>query len=257
MDTTNSLLILNHFFDHIYVITLKRATDRREHFEKELKGLDYSIFWGKDKKEFDVKELNKVGIYDEQLAKKNHRYGKPMDGGNIGCSWSHQLVYKDILKNDYKKALILEDDVVINKETVVLLPQILKELPAEWELFYLGFDLNEQAPPKAFFKKAFYHLLSKLSLIKYSTKMISNLYPKKITEHIYKAGYHNCTHAYGVTKEGAAKLLALQTPISFLPDNLLAHAATNEIVKAYIILPKIIDQLFQVSSSQQHSYINE
>lgn len=257
MNKINYLLSLNNFFDHIYVITLKRAADRHQHFQKELEGLNYSIFWGKDKREFDVKELNRAGIYDEELAKKNHRYGKPMDGGNVGCSWSHQLVYQDMLKNDYKKALILEDDVVINKETAVLLPQILKELPADWELFYLGFDKNEQAPPEAVFKKAFYHLLSKLNLIKYSNKTINNLYPKKITEHIYKAGDHNCTHAYGVTKQGAAKLLALQTPISFVPDHLLAHAATNEIVKAYIILPKIIDQLFQVSNTPQHSYLNE
>jgi glycosyl transferase, family 25 len=257
MDKINYLPTLNNFFDHIYVITLKRAADRHQHFEKELEGLNYSIFWGKDKNEFDVKELNKAGIYDEQLAKKNDRYGKVMNSGPVGCSWSHQLVYQDIVKNGYEKVLILEDDVVINKETAILLPGILTELPANWELFYLGFERNEQAPPIAVFKKAYYHLLSTLSLIKFSNKTISNLYPQKITEHIYKAGYHNCTHAYGVTKNGAGKLLTLQTPISFVADHLLAYAATNEIVKAYITLPKIIDQLYQVSNNQQHSYLNE
>jgi glycosyl transferase, family 25 len=257
MNEINYLFSLNNFFDHIYVITLKRAADRHQHFEKELKGLEYTVFFGKDKNEFNVKELSKAGIYDEQLAIKNDRYGKAMDSGPVGCSWSHQLVYQDIVKNGYKKALILEDDVVISNDAVALLPGILKELPADWELFYLGFDRNEQAPPIAGFKKIYYHLLSKLKLIKFSNKTINNLYPKKITEHIYKAGYHNCTHAYGITGGGAAKLLVLQTPICFVADHFLAYAATNEIVNAYITLPKIIDQLFQVSTSQQHSYLNE
>lgn len=257
MSKNNYLLNLNNFFDHIYVITLKRAADRHEHFKKELDGLEYSIFFGKDKNEFDVAELINSGIYDEGLAKKNDRYGKSMQSGALGCSWSHQLVYRDIVKHNYKNALILEDDIVINNSTIMLLPEILKELPQNWELFYLGFEKNEQAPAGSVFKKLFYRVLSKFGAIKFSNKMIGNLYPKKISEHIYKAGYHNCTHAYGITKEAAARLSALQTPISFVADHLLAYAATNEMVKSYIILPKIIDQLYQVSNTPQHSYLNE
>ena len=248
---------LNNNFDRIYLITLRRAVDRKAHYEQELKGLHYTVFYGQDKEEFDVEELIKQNIYNKELAMKNHRYGKTMPAGMIGCSWSHQLVYKDIIKNNYKKALILEDDVVIDQETIPLLRQAFTELPADWELVYLGFAANESGPSNAFFKKAFYHLLRSFKAIKYSHKTINNLYPKKITEHVYKSGYHDCTHAYAITFSAAEKLLKHQTPISFFPDNLLAYAATNEIIKAYIILPKLINQQYQVSGQSVHSYINQ
>ncbi len=52
---------LNNFFDKIYVITLKRATERHEHIHKELKGLTYELFFGVDKQEFDIEDLKKRG----------------------------------------------------------------------------------------------------------------------------------------------------------------------------------------------------
>ncbi len=249
--------LLNQFFDTIYVITLQRATDRQEHIQKELKGLQFQFFYGKDKKEFSVDTLKRNGIYDESLAQKNHRYGKPMTPGMIGCSWSHKLVYEDVLAHQYQKVLILEDDVVIDRQQIALLPKLLKELPADWELWYLGFAGNEQAPPNAFFKKTFYHLLRALGAFNYSHTTINRLYPQKVSEHIYQAGYHDCTHAYALTFTGAKKLAQLQQPISFFPDNLLAHAVTNELLKGYITLPKIINQQYQVLPQATYSYINE
>src|SRR5690349_16137168 len=103
--------LLNSFFDKIYVITLHRATDRHEHVQKELDGLNYELFFGKDKLEFSVEDLKAEHIYDEPLAIKHHRWHKPMPPGMIGCSWSHKLVYEDVIKNRYNKVLIFEDDV--------------------------------------------------------------------------------------------------------------------------------------------------
>ena len=249
--------LLNHFFDKIYVITLQRATDRHLHIQKELNGLHYEFFYGKDKNEFSVSTLEQKGIYNERLAKKHHRYGKPMTPGMIGCSWSHKLVYTDIITHNYSKVLILEDDVVIDWNQAHLLPQLLKALPTDWELLYLGFAGNEQAPSNASFKKTYYHLLRVLGIFKYSHATINNLYPQKAGEHLYKAGYHDCTHAYALTYSGAQKLAKLQQPISFFPDNLLAHAVTNNLVKGYITLPKIINQQYQVQEAATYSYINQ
>ena len=249
--------LLNHFFDRIYVITLQRAADRHQHIEQELKGLDYVLFYGKDKNTFDVSSLQKENIYNEAMARRHHRFGKPMPAGMIGCSWSHRLVYEDVIKNGYQKALVLEDDVVIDKRLISLLPQVLKELPSDWELFYFGYAYNEQPPKNAAVKKAFYHLLHTLGRFKFSHKTISNLYPKKVSEHIYTAGYHDCTHAYAITNIAAQKLSILQQPISFFPDNLLAHAVTNELVKGYIVVPRLINQPFQLSGEVTYSYINQ
>lgn len=246
---------LNVFFDHVYVITLERAKDRHEHIRKELDGLNYELFAGKDKQNFSVEDLKQQGIYSETLAKKYHRYGKPMQEGQIGCAWSHAEVYKDVLEKNYQKVLILEDDAVIERDAVKQFPAIFKQLPADWELFYFGFAEKETAPKGLLFKKIFYHFLRFFNAISYSHKTIERLYPKQISPHVFEAGYHDCTHAYAITQSAAKKLLNLQQPISFVADNLLAHAITNQIVKGYIIKPKIINQQYQVGTSSA-SYLN-
>jgi len=246
---------LNRFFDKIYVITLQRATDRQAHVQKELDGLHYEFFFGKDKQNFSIDELKTQGLYNEDLAKQHHRYSKAMQIGQICVAWSHAEVYKEVMKNNFQRVLIMEDDVVIDKDAAKNFPAVLQELPAEWELLYLGFDEREKAPRGVFFKKIFYHFLRFFKAIKFSHKTIDHLYPKKVSPHVYQAGYHDCIHAYGITQVAAKKLLALQQPISFIADNLTAHAATNRIVNGYIVQPRIIYQLYQVGASSA-SYMN-
>jgi len=247
--------LLNSFFEKVYVITLKRATDRHTHVKKELTGLNYSLFYGQDKLEFDVKELERKNIYNADLAKKYHRYGKPMPAGMIGCSWSHKLIYEDVIKNNYQKVLILEDDIIINKQAITQFASALKELPANWELLYLGYDKNEELKAELNLKKVIYHLQRFFGLIKYTHTMISNLYAKKVTDKIFTAGYHDHTHAYAITNVAAQKLNELQTPIKFFPDNLLAYAVTNNILKGFIVKPKMINQLSQNAGERINSMI--
>ena len=246
---------LNAFFDHIYVITLERARDRHEHIRKELAGLNYELFYGKDKQNFSIEDLKQTDVYNEDLARQHHRYGKPMQAGQIGCSWSHAEVYRDVILKGYRRVLILEDDIVIDRMAAKDFSTMLQELPASWELLYFGFAERETAPRGFVFKKIFYHFLRVFKAIKYSHSTINHLYPRKISAHVYRAGYHDCTHAYAITQQAAKKLLELQQPISFIADNLLAHAITNDIVKGYIVKPKIINQQYQLGISSA-SYLN-
>ncbi|GAC1417594.1 MAG: hypothetical protein NVS1B13_09500 [Flavisolibacter sp.] len=248
---------INGYFDKVYVLTLKRASERIEHFQKELEGLQYEIFYGQDKELFNVEALKRANIYNEFLARKHHRYGKSMPPGMIGCSWSHKLIYEDIVSHNYQKALILEDDIVIDHVALSILQEAWMELSPDWDLVYLGFAGNEKTPLNGSLKKLFYHFLRIFKAIKFSHKTIDNLYPKKVSKHIFSSGYHDCTHAYGITQNCAKKLIDLQTPISFFPDNLLAYAATREIIKAFIIQPRIFYQQYQVLNKPIVSYIND
>jgi glycosyl transferase family 25 len=248
---------LNNFFDKIYVITLRRATERHEHFTKELEGLNYTVFYGQDKLEFDVEELKKKGIYNETLAKEHHRWNKPMPAGMIGCSWSHKLIYQDVIKNNYQRVFIMEDDIVVDKNYISVFSKAINELPKDWELLYLGYERYEELTFSARIKKMIYHVQRLFGGTRFTHKTIKNLYPKKVSAHIYTAGYHDHTHAYAITKSGAEKLDQLQTPISFFPDNLLAYAITNEIVKGYIIKPKLINQQSQGDVKQMGTYIGD
>jgi glycosyl transferase, family 25 len=247
----------NTFFDKIYIITIHRATERQEKIKRLMEGLNYEFYFGADKKGFSIDDLKARNIYDEAKAISNHRYGKAMNSGQIGCAWSHAMVYADIVKNNYRKALVLEDDVLVSESGVSAFEKIINELPADWELLFLDYYKNEKEPASGFIKKIIYHIQSSMGLLKWNHKMINHLFAKKLSPHISKAGFHDYTSAYAVTTGGAKKLLHLQTPISFVADNLLAYASTNQLVNAYLAIPKVFRQESQQSGSAAVSYVED
>jgi glycosyl transferase, family 25 len=231
--------ILNQYYDHIYVLTLERAKARQQKISESLKGLNFEFWMGKDKAHFNIDTLKATGIYDEPGAKKIHRYNKPMNAGQIGCSWSHRCIYEDIIKNEYQRVLIFEDDALPNPEALQQTQQILDELPPTADLLFWGY--GDQYPPGSFsrIKQITYHLQHTFGLLRWNHKMIGNLYPKPFSTNLYTAGFHDFTYSYALTNTGAKKLLQLQTPIKYIADNLLAWACTNKWITGYITRNKV------------------
>ena len=246
---------INKFFDKIFVITLQRAAERHEHIKKELQGLNYEFYVGQDKNDHHIQQLSQINIYNIEKSINFHRYNKPMTLGHICCSWSHLKVFDNIIKNNYQKILILEDDVVVLKENISQINNILNQLPTTWELLYLGWEKHENQNLFSVFKKGLYHIQHSLGLLKWNKKQINNLYPKKYSENLSKAGFHDCTHAYAITNKAAHKLLELQTPIAFNADSLLTYATTTQLVEAYIAKPKIFNQLSQYADNRSYSFV--
>jgi glycosyl transferase family 25 len=250
MSATIDFTPLNNFFDNIYVITTERAIVKQERITELFEGLNFQFFVGAYKKDFTIDGLIEAGIYDEKKAIAIHRYDKPMNTGQIGCSWSHRMVYEDMLEKGYKKVLVLEHDVVPQKEGFAVLPDILKELPGDWELLYFDYHKNIKRTFSSFFVVCYFHLLKLLRKFKWSHTTIANLYTKKFSDHLNYAGYHDFTSAYAITPAAAKKLIALQTPIAFQSDNLLAHACSNKLVKGFITLPKVFMQASQLEDKK-------
>ncbi len=237
------LQYLNTYYDKIYVLSLPRLKDRIEHINNELKGLNFEFFRGVDKTETSLKELIDQKIYSTELFKSFYKNPSEMHLGMLCCSLGHVTIYKDIIRNNYKKALILEDDCLLIKGSINLIPQIHNELPANWELLYLGYEKNEEFGFKQKIKRFVYRLLKTHAKLYISRFMFKYYYPIKISEHIAIAGFHDCTHAYAVTLEGAKKLLQQQTPVYFNADNLLSYMVTNRKINGYICRPKLFSQL--------------
>lgn len=246
----------NTYFDHIYLVTIERATERHITVEKELKGLNYELFFGADFKNFSIDELKSSGMYDEILAKKNHRYSKPIKGGMLGCSLSHRMVYEDVIKNNYEKVLVLEDDVIIENFSVQNFRNAINELPKNWELLYFDYNKNENKPFLGFLKQIIYHIQKLFGGIKFSHKAIKNIFAKQYSNNLMIAGLHDFTDAYAVTQNGAKILLKLQTPVQWFPDHLLAYACSNKLINAYCLKKKIISQTSQ-TSNPEFSLIND
>lgn len=245
----------NNYFDKIYIVTLPRATERQEKIRRVLHGLNFEFLMGADAKDFNEDDIVSRNIYSEQLSKKNNRYGKKMKPGEIGCSWSHRMIYEDVVAHNYKKVLILEDDVTAANNAGETFHQVIKELPASWDLCYFDYNKNTEYTIGAAVKQWLYHVQKLFGLIKFSHRTIQNLHARKFSNHLKTAGYHDYTSAYALSLNGAKKLLSIQTPIQFVADHLLAFAITNKIIQGYIAVPKIFIQESHGSEGTKNSYV--
>ncbi|MGH2553288.1 MAG: glycosyltransferase family 25 protein, partial [Chitinophagaceae bacterium] len=161
----------------------------------------------------------------------------------------------DMLVNNYNRVLIFEDDAVADEKMMEKIPDILREIPDDCELLMWGWDKNDICNTGAFIKKTIYHFQHSFGKLKWNHRMIRNLYAKRFSTHLKKAGFHDYTYAYSINRTAAEKLIRMQTPIQYIADNLLAHAATNEIVKGYIIWPKIFLHDSLPDGKHRDSYI--
>ncbi len=234
---------LNDYYDKIYVLSLPRLKERIAHINKELKGLNFEFFWGVDKNDSNLQELTDQKIFSPELFKSYYKTPSAIHLGMLCCSLGHVNIYKDIIQHNYQKTLILEDDTILLKKNLLFFPQIAAEFPTDWELMYLGYEKNEVYGLTQKLKRFVYRLTNSHASLKLTRFMFKNYYPRKISEHIAHAGFHDCTHAYAVTLEAAKKLLKQQTPVYFNADNLLSYMVSNKTIKGYIVMPKLFSQL--------------
>jgi GR25 family glycosyltransferase involved in LPS biosynthesis len=240
--------ILNSYFDKIYIITLKRSSNRHAAFQKTLKELNYEIFWGVDGNNLSLPDLEESGLYSSEAVKSVKRQKKcpPADltHGMIGCTLSHLSLYKQMIERGEDRVLILEDDIRIEDYKAADLDKAIEQLPDNWELFYLGYLYNNNSltfSAKLRIKFA-YPLLSLLGFSQYNAKRYRCKYPRNYSTHLNLSGYHYGAHAYGITKEGARKILEHQTPISMEIDNAIGEMCMREEIAAYSMKERIIHQ---------------
>lgn len=231
---------LTEYFDKIFVVSIPRFADRHAKVSQNLAGLHFDFFWGADKLQLGAENLQKE--YDDVRAKKLQRQGKGLNDGEIACSLSHRMVYEQMIRNGWQRVLILEDDVLPLEENLQQLTVTLQELPPDWELVYLGYLKHEEVTPALKRKQFFYKILSRLGLMKWTYKMVSNLLPRPYSAHLRRAGFHDCTHAYAVTISAAAKLLAAQSPVVYRADDLLSASILQGKLHAFVTVPKFFDQ---------------
>ncbi len=243
--------LLNQYFEKIYILTIKSMEERHALLEKNLAGLQYNLFFGLYKNEIELKSYVENGLYNNEKYLQFNKDGKEIRLGVFCCAMGHRAIYEDMVANNIKTALILEDDALIIQNNIAAIPKILNELPATWELLYLGYEKNDNYGIKQWLKSKFYQIFPRHTLLKIKPNQYKKYYAKPLTAHIWQSGFHDCTHAYAVTLTAAKKLITLQTPVVFKSDTLLSFAVSLNKVEAYIAKPKIFDQL----SIQQNATI--
>lgn len=245
---------LNQFFDHIYVISLKRAHDRHARLETALQGLNWSYFWGTDKLDLTPDHLAAEALYDDDTHRRIKRTHRSMSTGEIACALSHRRIYQDVLDKGYRKALILEDDVAVLPHGDSHFGQAMTTLPRDWELLMLGYYSEKYRHPFHLLQRQVYLLYHHLKISnwqKVDKRYIKNMLMKPINRSWYQIGKLVGGHSYAVSHSACKKFIDLQTPIVLQADRIFSHASLLGNLKGYGIRQKV----FGLSELAEHSYI--
>ena len=250
--------LLQQYFDKVLVLTVPRFKERHQKVKERLAGISFEFFYGVDKNELDAEFVARNYKYDKKNSLAIRQVFKELNTGEIACALSHRAIYQAIVDNAWKRVLIFEDDVVPDFANLPQLFQTLKELPDNWGLFYLGYLKNEKRTPGRQLKQFWYTIMGQSGLTRMPLQMIKNRLPRKFSSSLLKAGFHDCTHAYAVSLEGAKKLLQAQTPVTYRADNLLSALILQQKLNAFISRDFLFNQeIFMDQSDKSYVRVNK
>jgi hypothetical protein len=137
---------IDEYFDKIYYINLDKRTDRKEELEEELEEANINTAVrapGVEISEVEFEKLDKEhyeNFRGLKMIEDKEKFEKKYIKASIGVRRAHLNCIKDAKKKGYKKILILEDDIIIDKRANSLFYRIINEIGDDWQLLYLGGD---------------------------------------------------------------------------------------------------------------------
>ncbi|HYW33915.1 MAG TPA: glycosyltransferase family 25 protein [Balneolaceae bacterium] len=251
------------YFDKIFVVSARDDEERRGYVEKVFSKMDVSFEFFDAVMGNDLSKKEIENVYDEERAKKHKTYRRPLSKPEIGCALSHIRIYKKIVKENLKNALIFEDDIAPNYEKLDQIDKAFNELPEDWDLLFLGtLDHKSEIPVSFKLKLLFYYPLVTTFFpekIDYKFKQLQNLYPRDYSKSLKKAGYHRGSHAYAINKSGVEKFLAYHDKIVTPADLMLSVMVVEDKMNAFITREKIFEQnrKFQSTIDGSRQIINK
>lgn len=245
--------------DKIYLINLDRSKDRLNLIENKLKNINlpipftrFSAFDGDEielvnietgegikGKEFATNKKLIKGYYKIicspeweggfDILKLNMVEFHPRLKGEIGCACSHKKIWEEIVSNNYKNTLVLEDDIIFAPNFKNYLYRALSNVPKDYNFLYLGIYDNRE---------------SYVDII--SPKILMRL-KRVLDRHFYNPFFKQVrrlvgsTESYIVSQEGA-NILKLNTNKFWQIDRVISTLIEKEILTAYVIKPVLTRQ---------------
>ena len=227
----------------IYIINLKRSNDRKIEFEKNNSQYinKYNFYEAIDGNTLDINNIPD-NIYDN----KSTGYTK----GALGCAISHYNLWEKCSISN-KPFLILEDDVILNKDFKEHFRNVFKMLPENWDILQLSYNFDSLLCYNNTIYEQCNSIFNKTSMMQID---IDNFINSQIFPTIAKLKYSFGMSAYIISPRGAKNLMEKCFPLNnriiynmpFL-NNLKCHTIdcmTNSIYKdinAYVCpIPFII-----------------
>ena len=138
-----------------------------------------------------------------------------------GCGLSHRELWKHIVQNKIKHAIILEDDISFTNNWTDDLNSSLKNLPKNWDILTLG-NFGIKSVNDKYNSPFNFILYSIVSLLH-----IENRNARKISNFLEIPYFFTGAYAYAISYKGAKKLLRYIKNINFHIDVLIAYHSNN------------------------------
>lgn len=119
---------MNNYFDKVYVLSLRKETERRNKINERLKSINL---------EFEFFDAYDGSIMKNVWENLNNQFITTPN--YLACQLSHISIYNDAIFNNYQRILILEDDAVPKKDINELFEKIKPQIPEYYDLLYLGY----------------------------------------------------------------------------------------------------------------------
>lgn len=128
--------VVNMICNNIYCINLARSKDRWNYIKKVGKEQNLKInrYNGFDGLQLNMNQVQNACTPSYFNIMKNNKSIR----GNIGCYYSHLGLIKKIYKSGIDYALVIEDDIVFRKNFKQSLTKVLRNIPNNWDIIYLG-----------------------------------------------------------------------------------------------------------------------
>ena len=206
---------MNNYVDNVYLINMDKDIDRLKKVTKECDKVNIKFERFPGIKVLDLSQ----NILDKYVPEEIQKYGSD---GMIGCGLSHLFIWQDAIKKNYKNILVLEDDVKFTYDFNKYLTNIMKELPDDYDILYLGYvETLCRKPTDSSFN------------------------------YIHKPIFPLGTHAMIISNKGLNKLLKIITKIDDHIDQLIAHNIHK--LNIYASKKKITNQLWFDSNNSDIS----
>lgn len=241
------ILVLYYLFDliekfentketPIFVISLERATDRREKLAETLK----------DEKNYEI--INAVDgkkLSPEDIVLKNKYIKTELNPGQIGCFLSHVKLWKYIVDNNIPDAVILEDDILklFNINKIINIIHSTRHIQ-DFDIIYIGHFFENQKENRPIIDTYPVPELNNSYEYYFATGSKIQIYPNKQIK-FYKSTKPYGTHAYIISNSGAKNLLQIfndKSSDSVAIDVELVNAITENKINAYSMYPTLVNQ---------------
>ena len=203
--------------EKIFYINLDRRPDRDQNVQRLLKQFAIQDISERisatDGSALDLNQIPQNIITESGITDakdKNKRIGIPLTPGGIGCALSHRSTWLRIIDQNLESALILEDDIRIDKDFHPKLHQ------------YMGLA-----------KSLKYDIL----FIGYHPASIKYISPQSVNDVFVRSSRTYGLFGYVVSRKGAEKLLKI-FPIDLQIDTAISNAIKPHDLNVYLVKPE-------------------